>query len=908
VRNDGTGQLFLNCRAKRNLAQTIGAMRSESRRKRTVAALLAQTRCRVPAVVGLLLGKERPGPSEPLQVAKMPRKMHQARLVSRHRTWGADVLENLRVIRVFIGSPGGLDEERQAAHAVVKEINQHNSDHWGSMFKLMGWEEAIPGYRRAQDKINDDLDRCDYFIGVMWDKWGSKPSVDPNGATSGFEEEYLRAAARIESGLMRDMAIFFKKVDVPPGMEPGAEIKKVLVFRQKCIDEKKVFFRDFIAVESFKDAVRAKLMEIGWLEYDSRKSSRGELEQEDQPPRAETETEITFPTSSRLIGAQAQEFVSEMLQRPADWDAVEPCEIARFRLISASITRSGNDEVHLGTHDANLMFRHFRDENLSDQELMALIDCGVVGFMHQNVPLWRWIAKADMGTNHFYRLRILATVGSDDEKIGAIRVLQRLSRPLPTHDGYFNKAGVLTDWLSNDTAPRVFDAVVSFLSSNGLEDEISLIEQASTELPPYKKPRVDAAIVEIISRRSFEDALVHVCAYNVSSIEAELAQRLLSNSHSLTTGTLKLCLSAKPDAVRVGAAKVLYARGEIDEDSANNLLTDDNAEMRLIAAEVLRGAGKELADDVLEKLLKVQKAGGLGVFGSTSGGPDTAQLVIYRANRRAELSASKLLEMAEGNFLEYECLGTLFERHSGKVCARIRDDLNSNFAEYFEKSAAGFRDGHSSDNAALRLLNDLIPSFRKELFNIATHALCKLGRSEDLELIRWCVDTQPLKADESIFQFLSRFGDWKDVERILNLGRDEIERRSILSIDIASFPRERAAALVSIGKNRIADLLALEIDATIRRSILKQVPRSTFASLPDQLILRELAHPSSECRAIVAMRCVQILPKGRVSALLDSYIDNADYRFYNSIHWLDLGVAMPSKQSKAVVERELSGI
>ena len=53
--------------------------------------------------------------------------------------------EKLRLIRVFIGSPGGLEEERQAAHAVVKEINQHNSDHWGSLFKLMGWEEAIPG-------------------------------------------------------------------------------------------------------------------------------------------------------------------------------------------------------------------------------------------------------------------------------------------------------------------------------------------------------------------------------------------------------------------------------------------------------------------------------------------------------------------------------------------------------------------------------------------------------------------------------------------------------------------------------------------------------------------------------------------------------------------------------------------
>ena len=172
--------------------------------------------------------------------------------------------ENLRLIRVFIGSPGGLSDEREAAHAVVKEINQQNADHWGLFFKLMGWEETIPGYQRAQDKINADLDLCNYFIGVMWDKGGSKPSNEPDGHTSGFEEEYHRSAERIKTGLMKDMALFFKRIDIPSGLEPGSEIKRVLQFRKNCIDEKNIFFQDFDNVESFTKAVRNKLMEIGW--------------------------------------------------------------------------------------------------------------------------------------------------------------------------------------------------------------------------------------------------------------------------------------------------------------------------------------------------------------------------------------------------------------------------------------------------------------------------------------------------------------------------------------------------------------------------------------------------------------------------------------------------------------------
>ncbi|WP_170438789.1 DUF4062 domain-containing protein [Ruegeria arenilitoris] len=813
--------------------------------------------------------------------------------------------ENLRLIRVFIGSPGGLEKERQAAHDVVKEINQHNSDHWGSLFKLMGWEEAIPGYQRAQDKINEDLDRCEYFIGVMWDKWGSKPSNDPNGYTSGFEEEYVRSARRIETGLMKDMALFFKKVEVPPGMEAGREIQRVLDFRKKCIDEKKIFFRDFNSIDSFKDAIRAKLMEIGWQEYSEGKIGTQETNEEDQPPLAENETEISSSTSYGLLDEEAKSFLADIIQRPEDWDATEPGEIARFRLISASVSRSGNDEAHLGTHDANLVFRHYRDTALSDQEYAALIDCGVVGFEHQNVPLWRWLAKSDMGDDYLYRLRLLATAGSNSEKVGAIRILQSLGSPIPTHDGYFNKTGVLTDWLSEETDARVLNAVVSFLGTNASEDDIPLIEEASAALPSNSLAKVEAAIVEIIAGRSVEDALNRVCEQNVSNIGSALAAKLMSNQKSLTTITLKSCLSAKPDAIRVYAAKILHARGEITEEIADTLLTDDNAEIRLIGAEVLRIVGKELNDDVLEKVLKVQKTGGIGLLGRSDYGPDTTQLEIYRANRRAELDASKLVKMAEDDFLQYKCLVTLFEQYSTKASQRIRQGLEDHFSEYFERSTASFRSEYGSDQNFMELLEQVIPKYRNELLNSAVQALCRLSKPEDVGLVRKCIDTLDLEAHENLFQFLARYGEWQDIKRILELGLEKREPNSLLSITPTSFPTERAAALLSLGKDRIADLLALKIEARIRKPLVKQIPNSTFKALPDDLILRELVHPNADCRAIAALRCVKSFPKARVTALLNSYIDNEDSRFYNCIHWLDLGVSLPSQRSKVVAGLEL---
>lgn len=812
--------------------------------------------------------------------------------------------ENFRIIRVFIGSPGGLNIEREAAHTIVKEINQQNADHWGMLFKLLGWEEAIPGYQRAQDKINEDLDRCDYFIGVMWNKWGSRPSNDPNGYTSGFEEEYHRSVQRFEAGLMKDIALFFKSIEVPPGMTPGPEIKKVLDFRQKCIDEKKIFFQDFDEIDSFKAAVRAKIVEIGWREFTHRAITEGENEEDDQPPMVETGSGRSAPSASGLLDEEAKRFLSEVLDKSAEWDDTEPSEVARLRLIAASISRSGNDELHLGTHDANLVFRHYRNAELSDQEITALLDCGVAGFEHQNVPLWRWMTKINQGGDHLYRLRVLATVGTVSEQVGAIRILQLFGSAIPTHDGEYDKSGVLTEWLSAETEPSVLDAITSFLGTNGSEEDIALIEAASANLPRFRKYQADAAIVEIISKRSIEDALKYICERQVTGIEKNLAIRLLANPQSLTTEVLALCLSAKSDEIRIGAANALFERGEIDQERAKDLLTDDSVELRLVAAETLYQEGKELDDDVLKKVLKTQRQ--VFSLSGVSGETDETQLEIYRANRRAELSPSELVKQSDNDFLQYKCLETLFQLHPKKAVSRIKEGLEDSFSGYFAKSTAGFREKFAAESNALEIVDQVVPSYQSTLCNAAVKALCSLRKPEDLNLLRRCLDSMDIVADASIIKFLGRFGEWQDTSRLLKLGEKREASLNALRIPSASFAEERAAALLSIGKKRIVDLLGLDMNIWVRTNLLKQIPNSKFVSMSDEVLLRELAHDSAECRAIVALRCVQALPRSRVEGLLDSYIDHDNYRFYNSIHWLDLGASLPKTLSRDLASKELA--
>src|ERR1035438_4384905 len=98
----------------------------------------------------------------------------------------------LRVLRVFLASPGDVKAERATAETLVNGINKLINNTMGWHIHLYRWEDAVPGYGRAQELINEAVDDCALFVGLLWERWG-----EPTGKySSGFEEEYERALAR----------------------------------------------------------------------------------------------------------------------------------------------------------------------------------------------------------------------------------------------------------------------------------------------------------------------------------------------------------------------------------------------------------------------------------------------------------------------------------------------------------------------------------------------------------------------------------------------------------------------------------------------------------------------------------------------------------------------------------------
>ena len=177
------------------------------------------------------------------------------------------VPESLQVFKIFLASPGDLEAERRATREEVNSLRGVFSA-FGWAVELLGWEDTIGGYGRPQGQINRDIDDCDLFLGLLWERWGTPPGGDYE---SGFEEEYARAIERRRKGSAPEIWIRFKRVDARRLDDPGPQLRRVLAFREELQENREVLFGQFATVEEWRANFREAL-----LRYIAESTSRPE--------------------------------------------------------------------------------------------------------------------------------------------------------------------------------------------------------------------------------------------------------------------------------------------------------------------------------------------------------------------------------------------------------------------------------------------------------------------------------------------------------------------------------------------------------------------------------------------------------------------------------------------------------
>lgn len=164
--------------------------------------------------------------------------------------------KQLTQYRVFIGSPEGLDDERVSFHNKLGKYTTLNAEHRGVLFHPVGWEDTLSGVGRPQALINEDLKHCDYAVFVLHDRWGSPTG---GGYTSGTEEEWVLAEDLYKANIIRNIALFFKKVDTRRLRDPGKQLEAVLAFKKRIEEGKQYLFTQYETIEQFAEAIEGHL-------------------------------------------------------------------------------------------------------------------------------------------------------------------------------------------------------------------------------------------------------------------------------------------------------------------------------------------------------------------------------------------------------------------------------------------------------------------------------------------------------------------------------------------------------------------------------------------------------------------------------------------------------------------------
>jgi tetratricopeptide (TPR) repeat protein len=180
------------------------------------------------------------------------------------RRWERESMPaNLICLRVFIASPGGLAEERKVFRNEVADFNDADAIPRGIFFQALGWEDTLGGIGRPQGIINEDLQKSDYCVVMLWDRWGSRPDTVASKYTSGTEEEYHVALDCCKKGAMRQMVLMFKAVDPRRLSDAGPELEKVLQFKKSVEEAKRHLFHTFDTTDAFRKLCRRYL--AAWL-------------------------------------------------------------------------------------------------------------------------------------------------------------------------------------------------------------------------------------------------------------------------------------------------------------------------------------------------------------------------------------------------------------------------------------------------------------------------------------------------------------------------------------------------------------------------------------------------------------------------------------------------------------------
>lgn len=791
---------------------------------------------------------------------------------------------SIKLLSVFLASPGDLAEERKIAADVVSAVNRSAAAELGWRVDLLGWEDTLPGSRRPQELINEEVDRCELFIGLLWQRWGQPTGAD--SYTSGFEEEFTRAERRCDDTQSPQIWLFFRQIDRERLEDPGEQLAKVVEFRRSQISAKKHLFKEFTDSRDWERKFFEYLTK--YLVKLSKASERPSPESEGRsaPPTTSrhrvSDIEISsVATSESGESEQAAMVVHSVAQaitkgalgtsaRPRD--LVDPLIAGRLNLIATAFSSDTFGHEPPGMHELNKVYLHRSHVVLAPGEKKAIFRTILDGNAIAT-PGWYWFKDVAKDRLDAALLVVAATDENEPVRLAVIQMYSNImgsDRP----DNFAKYLGTLL----NDSSGHVRAAAMRLVFKADAASDFDLERQAETDAENLDLLRggLRAAQLRKDPTGAFSSMIEEISAPH-EILRRELERQIAK----VDTGVLVRATNHRSTWLRWLAVGELARRETLDTPTAERLLTDTNPEIRMTGFRNLMDQGRRFTTQELRDSFK-RSQGGLMGLGTPS--VDSNALILEQLSCLDKRDLEDHIDWynVDGP-LAYKALAVNFSQGNA---VRIRNDLETEFRNVKADSEKRIREQYGE--LGVKKLTEGFDQFQDYIADAfsaaALSGLAKHGVSQDVRFGRkFLREAQDLRLLGEAVEVVARFGDQRDVAdllRVANAQHGVVRRRAL----------ETAMKLSPGRDGAVRELLAAE-DPDFIRIALQNLDEGASVEIQSE-IYQLLFHKNDEIRELALAKLTLRSGDRENENLLEQYLGSGVY-YYNVVCWLDRIIYAP---------------
>jgi SOS response regulatory protein OraA/RecX len=801
----------------------------------------------------------------------------------------------LRILKVFLASPSDVKPERAAAEKLVNDMNKLVRE-FGWQILLYMWEDEVPAFGRPQETINANVDECAVFVGLLWEKWGTRTGA----YSSGFEEEFERALARRKANGEPEIWLLFKAVDPDKVKDPGPQLSKVLEFRNKQGSVQEVFYNDV----ADRDEWKSKLSNWLWLYVTQRAIAASGTPQPQQPAStpepapSETTASHSIDASMGKIDVPQQLLASskslanaikngELLAVRSETGSLQDFDVARLFLLSASMMFRWYTGGIIQTHEINLIYQHRERLKPVPIERLQLLRA-VVADGSDVVPGWFWFGGMTLENVREQLLVLAEQDSSNDVRRRALWLLREARIPLPEEMWL-----TLPLWDDDDS---VRAGAYNYLATIADETVLPLLDDLSTTEDASISSSAREAKFAALMRFKPEDAFSEMLETGKYASDAKLGQ-LSERASEINDAALLKGAESQWAQVRQFAVKELARRGGLSKEISEKLTADSSVPIREIAFTELAKAGNPIDFEMVKKALATEKpetnsfAALLGGQKPEEGDASCVILAYYRA-QKAELVTAAVEWFGLDGELAYRSLAT---DHFEAIRGDLRADLENGFERVKKQSIDQVESTMGTEYA-----QKLVERFKKyddfihsQFVEAALSGLAIHGEVSDIRFGRQYLASDRTKTQLAAVRIVCRFGSPDDVPALLEVTKDSWgearDEAGACALRLSPTPFAVANELIHAKSEELAGLGYAWLYAQRTQEV-----SDFFQILLDSEDEKE------------RLRAVYYLSKTRTTEELEKVLEATLYKekyYYNVVTWLDRLLHSPESLKEFFVKK-----